>query len=364
MFGFSPSKEQKMVRDSFAEIVRDIVAPEAHDMDEAGEIPMDKLNTAWELGACTASVPSEFGGDGMAYSPILNAIVLEELAYGDMSFAVAAMLPALFINPIVDMGTDAQKKKYLPKACGEKYPVRTMAMCEPDIAFDAARPKTTAAKKNGSYVLNGAKCFVPKADKAVQMMVSASVDGAPALFIVDGKNPGVKIGERDRGLGMYALDMFPLTLENCEIPAEDRVGGEAGADYSRFLAKTRTGMAAVAAGMARASFDFARKYAKERVQFGEPIAYRQAVAFMIAEMAYETDAMRLMALKAASALEAGRDGKRESYLAKLYAGEMCLKVCDYGVQILGGHGYIRDYPQERCCRNARGIAILEAMATV
>jgi alkylation response protein AidB-like acyl-CoA dehydrogenase len=364
MFGFSLTKEQKMVKASFAEVVRDIVAPNAHDMDESRQIPADYLEKAWELGACVAAVPGEFGGDGMEYSPMLNAVVLEELAAGDMAFAVAAMLPSIFINPVLEMGTDKQKKQYLPGSCGEKYQASTAAVCEPRLDFDAMSLAATAVKKNGSYILNGQKCFVPKAASAPNILVAAQLDGKPQLFIVKAGNPGLVVGQREKNIGLYALDTYEITLKDCQIPAEDRLGQEEGCNYSRFIQKGRAAVAALAAGECRASFEQARDYAKKRVQFGEPIAYRQSVAFMIAEMAYEVDCIRLLAWKAASALEVGRDATRDAYLAKIYAGESAMKVCDYGVQVLGGHGYIRDYPQERRYRNSRGVATWEGLATV
>ncbi len=364
MLSFEMSKEQKMVKDSFAEVVRDLVTPEAHDMDEAGEIPKEHLQTTWELGASVSAVPEEFGGDGMESSPILNALILEELASGDMAFAIAATLPSVFITPVLEMGTDAQKKKYLPLYCGETYKPATMAICEPHFGADAVDLKTTAQKKNGVYVLNGTKCFVPKAKDAGHMLVAARVDDKNELFIVENSNPGLKVSEREKTMGLYSLDTYEVTLTDCEVPAEDLLGGDQGCDYAMVLQKTRIGLSALATGVSRASFIFARDYSKDRVQFGEPIAHRQSVAFMIAEMAYETDAMRLMTWKAASSLVAGNDAKREAYLGKLYSGEMSMKVCDYGVQILGGHGYIRDYPQERGYRNARGIATLEGLVIV
>jgi alkylation response protein AidB-like acyl-CoA dehydrogenase len=262
------------------------------------------------------------------------------------------------------MGTEEQKKKYLPLYCDAAYKTCTVAMNEPRFRFDAVSLETKAEKQGRKYVLNGKKCFVPMAKDSGHLLVAAKTNGKTELFIVDGKNPGLKIDEREKNLGLYALESYPVTLENCEVSADDRVGGDNGCNYNRFLQKTRIAMSALGTGVSRASFEYARDYAKERVQFGEPIAYRQSIAFMIAEMAYEVDAMRLMTWKAASALEAGRDAGRESYLAKLYAGEMTMKITDYGVQILGGHGYIRENPVERYYRNGRGIAILEGMAMV
>ncbi len=364
MFDLSLSKEQKMVKDSFAKVVKDLVAENAHDMDESGDIPAEAIQTAWELGGAISSVAEDLGGYGMEDSPTLSSIILEELAYGEMAYAAAVMAPALFISPINDMGTDEQKKKYLPQYCTDNYKAATMALCEPHFGFDAVNLKTTAEKKNGAYVLNGVKCYAPCASKSDHILVAANVDGANNLFVVSSDNPGMTVGEKEKNLGLYSLETNSVTLENCEVPAEDMVGGENGCDYDRMLSRTRTATAALAAGICRCSLDIAKGYAVEREQFGEPIAHRQSIAFMIAEMAYETDAVRLLAWQAASKLEAGKDAKREAFLAKLYAGDMSMKICDYGVQILGGHGYIREMNVERLYRNSRSISCLEAITTL
>ena len=364
MLNFAMSKQQEMVKKEVAKLVKNIVAENAHDMDEGGSIPEESVQKAWELGFSVNSVPETYGGFGMDDSPLESTIVLEELAYGDMAFAVAVTTPSLFISPLAKMGTEDQKKKYLPLVCKDDFSPCTLAINEPRFAFDAVSLQTTAEKKNGAYVLNGTKCFVPLAAKASHIMVAAAVDGKNELFIVDAKNPGLKVGEREKTLGVYALEMNKVVLENCEVPAEDKLGGEEGCDYSLFLQRSRVAMAAMATGVANASYDFAREYAKTREQFGEPICYRQSIAFMLAEMAYEVDAMRLMTWKAASKLEAGKDATREAYLAKLYVGEMAMKIADYGVQIMGGHGYIREYPVERYYRNARSFSTVEALSCV
>jgi alkylation response protein AidB-like acyl-CoA dehydrogenase len=364
-FGFSMSEEQVSMKDTVAKLIKSMVMGNpAHEWDEARKLPREVIDKVWELGAILSTVPEEYGGYGMEYSPIMNAIFLEELAAGDMALAIAANLPSIFIYTILQMGTEEQKKKYLPLYCKPTYTTCTVAINELRFKFDAVALETTAQKKDGKYIINGKKCFVPMAKESGHLLVAANADGKMDLFIVEAGNPGLKIGEREKNLGLYALETYPVTFENCEVPAADRVGGENGSDYGKFLQKTRTALSAIGTGVSRASYEYARDYAKERVQFGEPIAYRQSIAFMIAEMAYEVDAMRLMTWKAASALEAGRDAKREAYLAKLYAGEMTMKITDYGVQILGGHGYIRENPVERYYRNGRGIAILEGMATV
>ncbi|HPL16722.1 MAG TPA: acyl-CoA dehydrogenase family protein [Spirochaetota bacterium] len=363
-FSFGMCEEQRTMKETIARLVKGVVTDNAHDMDEKKVIPSEFIQKVWELGATISPIPEEYGGYGMEYSPIMNTIILEELAAGDMALAIAATLPSSFLYPILEMGTDEQKKKYIPPYCDGTYRPCTVAINEPRFKFDAVSLETKAVKKGGSYVITGEKCFVPMAKDSGHMLVAADLDGKGQLFIVSKDNPGVTIGEREKNLGLYALETYPVTFENCEVPEADRLGGSGGCDYAKFLQKSRIALSAIGTGVSRASFEYARDYSKERVQFGEPIASRQSIAFMIAEMAYEVDGMRLLTWKAASALEAGKDAKRESYLAKIFAGDATMKITDYGVQILGGHGFIRDHPVERYYRNGRGIAILEGMATV
>lgn len=362
MLDFSISKEQKLIKDEFSKLVKELVIDQAHEIDETGRIPSDLLQQIWEMGASISSVPEVYGGFGADDSPVETTLILEELAYGDMAVAVAATLPSLFVQALLLSGNSAQQEKYLPILCAESYPACTVAFNEPHFRFDAVGLRTTAEKKDDAYLLSGRKCFVPLADSADYILVAAAFEGRNQLFIVPKEAPGLTISDRENNLGLNGLVMHEIVLDNCRIAEFDRLGGDKGCDYDKFLQRTRIGLSAMATGVGRASYEFVKKYAKERSQFGEPIAHRQAVAFMIAEMAYEVDAMRLLTWKAASRLEAGKDAVRESYLAKLYAGEKAMKICDYGVQIMGGHGYVRDYPVERYYRNSRGISILEGLA--
>lgn len=182
-------------------------------------------------------IPEEYGGFGMQDSPVETCLILEELAYGDMSFAVAATLPSLFIHPLAEMGTEAQKEKYLPLYCGENYAPCTLALQEPHFGFDPLNLKTTATRKNGSFLLNGNKCFVPLARMSNHLMVAASYEGVNNLFIVERENSGVTVGEPEKNLGLNALETNEVVLENCEIPAEDRLGGDNGCDFDRLLQK-------------------------------------------------------------------------------------------------------------------------------
>jgi len=178
MFSFAMSKEQKMVKDEFAKFVKEMVIDAAHDMDEDGKIPDDIIQKVWELGASVSMIPEEYGGFGMKDSPVETCLILEELAYGDMSFAIAATLPSLFTHPVAEMGTEEQKKKYLPLYCGEAYSPCTLALHEPHYGFDPVDLKTTATRKNGSFVLNGSKCFVPLAGQSNHLLVAASYEAS------------------------------------------------------------------------------------------------------------------------------------------------------------------------------------------
>ncbi len=359
---FSLSEEQQMMKDTASQLVQDLILDNAHQMDEDKTIPDEYIEKVWELGLSISPIPEEYGGYGMEPSPVLNAIILEELSAGDMAFAIAALLPNTVINTLIDSGTDEQKQKFLPSYCEGSYQTGTVAVNEPIFGFDAINPGTTAKLKGKNYILNGTKCFVPLADRAIHFLVSAMTDEGPSLFIVEKGSKGMVVGEKEKNLGIYALDTRQVIFEDCEVPAANRIGG--GDAFAKFLQKSRIAISAIGTGISRASFEYARDYAKERTQFGEPIGHRQSVAFMVAEMAYEVDAMRLMTWKGASILEKSLDANKDSYLAKFYAGDMSMKITDYGVQILGGHGYIRDHPVERYYRNARGIAILEGLASV
>ncbi len=359
---FALSEEQQMMQDTVRQLVQATVIDSIHQWDEKRQLDKQAVQKFWELGIIQSMIPEEYGGYGMGSSPILHSLVLEELAFGDMSFAVYAMLPALFVLPLVHLGSKEQKEKYLPEFSSDSFVPASLAINELSVGFDVWNCETKAEKKANSYVINGKKCFVPLADEALHMIVIANYEGNPHLFIVDKDEKGLSVGEKEKNCGWWALPTFEVTFENCTIHERNKLGDETA--FHWLIQRTRTAMAAIGTGISRASYEYARKYAKERQQFGDPIASRQSIAFMIAEMAYEVDAMRLLTWKAASAIELGMDAKRESFLAKIYAGEMTMKLTDYGVQILGGHGYIRDHPVERYYRNGRSIAISEAMAII
>ncbi len=327
-FSFSLSEEQNIMKETIAKFIKGHINGNVHSMDEERNIPPEIIQKIWDPGNVLSVIPEEYGGYGMEYSPVMNTIILEELATGGMAVAIHALLPSLFLYPILEMGTEDQKKKYITHCCGSEFTPCTAALVEPRFGFDPLSMKTSTEKINCAWILNGEKCFMPLAGESEYLLVAAMADGKPELFIVSTGMEGVSIGEREKNPGLYSLPTYRVSFDNCGVPAEDRLGGDQGCDFDRFLQKSRVALSALATGLSRASFEYTRDYAKEREQFGEIIASRQSVAFMIAEMAYEVDAMRLLTWKAASALEAGHDARRESYLAKLYAGDMAMKITD------------------------------------
>lgn len=369
MVSFELSDDQRMISETVKKFAMNEMRPIYRQCDEEGKIPPGFISKAWELFLIPNNIPEEFGGVGEPRSALTGAILAEELAYGDLSLAVAALAPATVVYPLIEFGTDEQKKKYLPLFCEEQYKAAGAALLEPRIDFDLPSMRTTAALKDGNYVINGEKCLVPLAADAEVLLVYAQTDksaGAAGVqvFLVDKGTAGMEIGDREKNMGIKALDTRKVTFKDCKIPKANRLGGEQGCNVGKLLACASVGIAAMATGVSKAAFEYARDYAKERVAFGEPIASRQAIAFMLAEMAIEVDAMRLLAWEAAWRIDKGMDAEREAYLAKQYAAEKTLMITDRAVQVLGGHGYIREHPVELWLRNGRGVVTFDSLVTV
>ena len=369
MIGFHPDEDQRQIIDMVHRFAADVIRPRAHDCEESGAVPDDLLTAFGELGLLANAIPEECGGYGYDRSALTGALIAEELAYGDVGMSVAMLSPALFAYPLLEAGTPEQQKAHLPRFCGEAFPFATAALMEPRVTFDPTDLRTTARREGDVYVLVGEKCLVPFAGRADLFLVyAASAPGAGVGgvegYIVEKGTDGLQVGEREKYMGLNALELHRVALNGCKVPLENRLGGKAGCNFQRILNLSRIAWTAMAAGLCAATRDYAVGYAKERVQFGEPIASRQAVAFKLADMAIETDAMRFLAWKAAWRADQGEDCTREAYLARLYAGAYAGRIGDDGVQVLGGHGYIREHPVELWFRNAVGIEILDGLSMV
>jgi alkylation response protein AidB-like acyl-CoA dehydrogenase len=364
MYSFEPSEEQQMLIDVARRFAEKDLRPAAHEAEEHRGFADKLIEKGWELGVLQASVPEEFGGFGER-SALTSILAAEELAWGDLAGALAIMAPSLFVTPILAAGTEEQKKKYLPDVVEAEWQPYTAALVEYQFDFDPNALRTTAKREGGEYTLHGEKRFVPFADQAQAMIVYADLDGQTQGFIVTNDAPGLSIGEKEKMMGLNALPTYAVTLDQVKVPAAHRLGGEEGHDFAPLLAAFQISMAALAVGMARASFEYARDYAKIRYVLGSYVAQKQSIAFMLAEMATEIEAIRLLTWEAAWELDNGsEEAYISAYLAYQGALDMVMMVTDRGVQVLGGHGYIREHPVELWYRNSRAIAALAGLAIV
>jgi len=359
VISFDPTEEQQIARDAMHDFAESALRPVARECDEASSLPAALLDEVHQLGLCSTQLPAAYGGGDEPRSPITNALVLEELAWGDVSLALAAVAPAAFAFAVADYGTDEQKRALLPLFAGAKFHAAALAVIEAGPATDAALPRTLAEPKGAGFVLSGAKRFVPLADRASHFLVIARNNGGSDAFVVPRDAAGLTIGAPDAKLGLRALPTASLELERVELPASARLGGAAGCDVRRILDSARTAIAAALTGLARGVLEYAVPYAKEREAFGQAIAQKQAIAFRLADMHIETESMRWLTWKAASQLEQGRSVTRAAHHAHAYAAEQAMWISDEGVQVLGGHGFIREHPVEMWYRNARTLSVLE-----
>jgi acyl-CoA dehydrogenase len=364
MISFDPTEEQQMLIDAVKRFADKEIRTVYRDFEEEGAIPDEFIAKGWELGLVPAGIPEAYEGFAEERSVVTGTLFAEELAWGDLSVALHLMAPGLVAYPVLLCGTDEQKEALLPLFCEDDFKPATAALIEPAIQFDPKGLKTTAVLDGDEYVLNGRKAYVPLADRADLILVYAAEDGATQGYLVEAGTPGLAIGEREKHMGIKALPTFGVTLTDCRVPKETKLGGEAGCDVDLLLTHARIAGAAMAIGVARASYEYALNYAKEREAFGEPIASRQAIAFLLAEIAIDIDAARLMTWEAAWRLDRGMNATKEAYLAKTFADDMVMRAVDGGVQVLGGHGYIREFPVELWFRNGRGFVTFDGLAMV
>jgi alkylation response protein AidB-like acyl-CoA dehydrogenase len=364
MYSFEPSDEQKMLVDALGRYAAGDLRPMAHEADESFEVPVGVIRKGWELGYLQASVPEDYGGFGDRQA-VTGALAAEELAYGDLAGALAVMTPGLYVTPILLAGTEDQKQELIPPVIEADWKPYTAALVEPRLEFDANDLQTSARAEDGGYVINGTKVFVPYAQNYEGMVVYARLGDKTQGFIVPKGTAGVEIAGRQKLMGIRALPVYKVNFKDVRLPAGSLLGGEAGHEFAPILNAMRIGIAGLATGLSRAAFEYARDYAKERDVFGVKVAQKQAIAFMLAEMATEIEAIRALVWEAAWMLDADKpDGGRQAYLAQLGAQDMAMMVTDRAVQILGGHGYIREHPVELWMRNGRGIATFLGMAIV
>ena len=360
MYTFDMTSEQKMLVDTVHRFAEEQLRATYREAEEEKLVPIDTVQTGWEIGLLPGSIDADFGGFG-EYSALTSALYLEELGWGDVGISLHLLTPSLFATPIALFGSKEQKETYLPRFCDEEFPNATAAIIEPVYQFDPAALSTTAEKVSDGFVINGAKTFVPLADSAELFLVYAQEKGTTQAFIVPADAPGVKVGQRVKMMGAQALAVYNVDFDHVKVTKQSRLGGLKGIRLNRLLTVSRIGLAALAVGQARAAYEYAVNYAKERVAFGEPIAHRQSIAFMLANMRIEIEGARLMVWEAAYKYDANEDATKAAVLAKNYADQMVLDVTDSALQVLGGHGYVREHPVELWLRNGRGFATWDGM---
>ena len=364
MFSFEPSDEQQMLLDVIKRYAVNDLRPGAHDADEESHLPPELVEKGWEIGILQSSIPDELGGFG-EHSAVTGVLAAEEMTWGDMAGTLAVMTPGLFALPITLVGSELQQEKYLPKICESEWIPYSAALIEPAYDFDPSGLKVNAVQEDGQYNLNGVKTCVPYAPDAPEILVYANYDGLSQGFLVKKDSDGLLVGDRQKFLGIDALPLYEVILNNVKVPVDKRLGGVNGHDFKLLQASMNVAMAAVGIGLARAALEYAIDYAKDREVFGVKVAQKQVIAFMIAEMATEIESIRLLNWEAAWMLDKQKEGAyKHSYLALTGAADMVMKVTDRAVQILGGHGYIREHPVELWMRNGRGIAMLNGLAIV
>jgi len=361
--------DQEMIRDAVRDFVREQITPHAARWDKEHHFPKDVHQGLAQLGAYGICVPEELGGAGLNY--ISLALVLEEIAAGDGGTSTVISVTNCPVNAILmKYGNALQKEQWLrPLAQGQM--LGAFCLTEPHVGSDASALRTTAIKDGGDYVINGVKQFITSGKNGHVAIVIAVTDKAAgkkgmSAFLVPTSNPGYQVARLEEKLGQHSSDTAQINLENCRISETNLIGAE-GEGYKIALSALeggRIGIAAQSVGMARAAFECALQYSKERESFGQPIFNHQAVGFRLAECATHIEAARQLIWHAASLRDAGLPCLKEAAMAKLFASEMAERVCSMAIQTLGGYGVVNDFPVERIYRDVRVCQIYEGTSDV
>lgn len=373
MVEFALTEEQKAFQRLAHEFAEKEIRPVAAEYDESEEFPWDIVKKAAKMGLTSFYFPEKYGGGGVE-DRITEFIVAEELAWGCAGIATCILGTGLAAAGIMALGTEEQKEKWIPMFCDEDdVKIGAMALTEPEAGSDVSNLQTMAVKDGDEYVLNGTKCFITNGGIADVHVIFATTDpnlgwGGLAAFVVPKDTPGLSMGKKEKKLGVRASHTAEVILQDCRIPAENRLGGEgaiAALGALKMLEYTRPGVGAQAVGIARAALEYATEYAKTRIQFKKPIIAHQGVGFKLADMATKVDAARLLCWRAGWMVNAEVPFTRgEGSMAKLYAGDVAVEVCIDAIQILGGYGYMKEYPVEKWLRDAKIFQIWEGTAEI
>ena len=363
VFDLTPTEDEQTLVDVVTELATEVLRPAAAAADEACAAPEEVLRAGLEVGLPILGLPESLGGISEERSAVAGTLVAEALARGDLGLAVASLAPGSVATAIGLWGTDAQQQTYLPAFSGDDVPAAALALTEPTVLFDVLSPATTATRTDDGFVLNGVKSAVPRGADAELFVIGAELDGAPVLFLVESSTAGIEV-EADPAMGVRAAGLTKLNLTDVRLPADAVLGETDGSTYVECVRLSRLAWCALAVGTGQAVLDYVVPYVKEREAFGEPVAHRQSVAFMVANIAIELQAMRLLTWKAASRAAAGKDVAREVALARKLCADKGMQIGLDGVQLLGGHGFVKEHPVERWYRDLRAIGVMEGAVIV
>ena len=355
-FDLTPTEDEQMLVDVVTEFAAEVVRPAAAEANDATAAPEAVLKASLEIGLPILGVPEELGGISTERSAVAGTLVHEALAKGDMGLAVAALAPGAVSTALSLWGTDEQQATYLPAFTGDDVPAAALALTEPRPLFDPLELRTTATRTDDGFVLNGVKSMVPRGADAELFVIGAELDGKPQLFLVESGTPGIQI-EAEPSMGLRAAALTRVVLTDVKVGSVAPLGDAD--DYVECVRLSRLAWCALSLGTAQAVLDYVIPYVNERQAFGEPVSHRQAVAFMVANIGIELQGMRLVTYRAASRAAQGKTFAREVALARRLCAERGMQIGNDGVQLLGGHGFVKEHPVERWYRDLRAIGLME-----
>lgn len=361
-FDLTPSEDQQMIADAARELADEVLRPAAATADAERLAPQGVRDQAAAMGMTLLGIPADLGGIAQERSAVTSALVIEQLARGDLGLTVAVMASSAVANALANYGDATAQATFLPPFTDEKAPATgALALMEPQPLFDPLAPTTIATRQGDSIVLEGRKSLVPGASSADLFIVSAMLDGEPRLIIVEPGTEGVAASD-EPAMGLRAAHTEALHLDHATVPSGNLLGTTE--DHLDAVRRARLAWAAAAVGTGQAVLDHLRQYTLERHAFGEPIAYRQAVAFTVANIAIETDALRLVVWRAAARLDAGKDAAALIAQARSLTVRHAMQIGSDGVQLLGGHGFVKEFDNERWFRDLRATGVLEGTLLV
>jgi len=364
LFDVTPDDEQSMFQEAGRAFAEEKIRPAAKAADDERQTPAEILAQATELGVAMLGVPAELGGVMEEGAATTAALIGEALSHGDMGIAYAALAPGAVATAIGLWGSAEQEATYLPAFTGEDVPAAALAILEPRALFDPLQLETTAKRSGEDWVLDGAKSLLARATECELFLVAAEAEGiGPALFVVESGAKGLSI-EDEPAMGLRPAATGRLILEGARVPSTAILGEGRREDYLECVSRARIAWSALAVGTAQAVLDYVIPYVKDRQAFGEPVSNRQGVAFAVSDIGIESNGMRLATYRAASRADRGADFAREAAIARRLCAEKGMKIGSDGVQLLGGHGFVKEHPVERWYRDLRSAGVMEGALLV